>query len=260
MMLPFSCMKTTLPVVLVLLMFQLTPSAQLAFEVASVKENKTIAGGGTMSFMPDGGITAQHIPARSLISTAFRLQSFQLTGVPAWAANTYYDVIAKTAEPATREQSLDMLQALLVDRFKLTFRREAREVDGFALVQARNGVLGPQLRQSEVDCVKAFATVPRCRQGSVTHSPAGSSMKAVGAQMSRLLQLVIGQVGAPVSDETKLTGTFDFDIQWSNEVAPTNDLTTIYTALQEQLGLKLEKRRVSTEIFVVDRFERATPD
>ena len=63
-----------------------------------------------------------------------------------------------------------------------------------------------------------------------------------------------------MSDETTLTGPFDFDIQWSNDVAAANDLTTIYTALQEQLGLKLEKRRVSTEIFVVDRFERATPD
>ena len=253
-------MKTTLTVAVGLLLFQLTPSAQVAFEVASVKENKTIAGGGSMRMMPGGGITAQHISARSLIATAFRLQSFQLTGVPAWAAETYYDVNAKTAEPATREQSFDMLQALLVERFKLTFHRESREVDGFVLVQVRNGVLGPKLRQSAVDCAQSFATTPQCKQGSVTHSPAGSSMKAVGAQMSRLLQLVIGQVGAPVSDETKLTGTFDFDIQWSDEVAPANDLTSIYTALQEQLGLKLEKRRVSTEIFVVDRLERPTPD
>jgi uncharacterized protein (TIGR03435 family) len=253
-------MKTTLTVVVVMLLFQLAPSAQLAFEVASVKENKTIAGGGSMRLMPGGGITAQHIAARSLISIAFRLQSFQLTGTPAWAADTFYDVIAKTAEPATPEQSYEMLQALLVDRFKLAFHRETREVDGYVLVQARSGVLGPKLKQSAVDCAKAFATTARCRQGSITHSPAGSSMKAFGAEVSRLLQLVIGQVGAPVSDETKLTGPFDFDIQWSNDVAPANDLTSIYTALQEQLGLKLEKRRVSTEIFVVDRLERPTPD
>jgi uncharacterized protein (TIGR03435 family) len=244
----------------VLISVQLTLSAQLAFEVASVKENKTIAGGGTMRMMPGGGITAQHMPARSLITVAYQLQSFQLMGMPGWAAETYYDINAKTAEPATREQSLEMLQGLLVDRFKLTFHREPREVDGYVLVQARNGVLGPKLKQSAFDCATAFATTPQCKQGSVTHSSAGSSMKAVGAELSRLLQLVIGQVGAPVSDETKLTGTFDFDIQWSNEVAPTNDLTSIYTALQEQLGLKLEKRRVSTEVFVIDRLERPTPD
>jgi uncharacterized protein (TIGR03435 family) len=253
-------MKTTVSVMIAMLVFQLTPSAQMAFEVASVKENKTIAGGGSMRLMPGGGITAQHIPARSLISIAYRLQPFQLTGTPPWAADTYYDVIAKTAAPATPDQTFEMLQALLVDRFQLAFHRETRDVDGYALVQARPGALGPKLRRSAVDCEKAFATTPQCKQGSITHTPAGNSMKAFGAQISGLLQLVVGQVAAPVSDETQLTGTFDFEIEWSNDLAPANDLTTIYTALQEQLGLKLEKRRVSAEIFVVDRFERATPD
>ena len=85
-------------------------------------------------------------------------------------------------------------------------------------------------------------------------------MKAVGSPVWSLLQLVIGQVGAPVSDDTHLSGTFDFDIQWSNDMAPTNDLPSIYTALQDQLGLKLEKRRVPAEMFIVDRFEHPTPD
>jgi uncharacterized protein (TIGR03435 family) len=111
-----------------------------------------------------------------------------------------------------------------------------------------------------VDCEKAFATTPRCKEGGFNQSPAGSTIKAVGSPIWSLLQVVVGQVGAPVSDETQMSGTFDFDIQWSNDVAPTNDLPSIYTALQEQLGLKLEKRRVSAELFVVDRFERPTPD
>src|SRR5688572_24126361 len=111
-------MKITLAVMAMLTLFQPMLSAQIAFEVASVKENKTIAGGGSMRLMPGGGITTQHIPARSLITIAYQLQSFQLMGTPAWAAETYYDVIAKTSEPATREQSFQMLQALLVERFK----------------------------------------------------------------------------------------------------------------------------------------------
>ncbi|HTL02276.1 MAG TPA: TIGR03435 family protein [Vicinamibacterales bacterium] len=253
-------MKTTFRVAVVITLLQLTLAAQVAFEVASVKENKTVAGGGSMRLMPGGGITAEHMPARHLVTIAYHLQPFQLAGAPAWAADTYYDVIAKTAEAATRDQGFDMLQALLVDRFKLTFHRETREVDGFALVQVRTGVLGPRLRQSAVDCEKAFSTTPRCKEGNVTQSSAGSSMKAVGSQIWSLLQIVIGDVGAPVSDETKLTGPFDFDIQWSNEVAPANDLASIYTALQEQLGLKLEKRRVSTEMFIVDHFERPAAD
>ena len=78
-------MKTTVTTAVVALLFQLAPSAQIAFDVASVKENKTIAGGGSMRLMPDGGIRAQHIPARSLITIAYRLQPFQLSGAPAWA-------------------------------------------------------------------------------------------------------------------------------------------------------------------------------
>jgi uncharacterized protein (TIGR03435 family) len=171
-------------------------------------------------------------------------------------------VIAKTAEAATRDQGFDMLQALLVERFKLAFHRETREVDGFTLIQARPGMLGPHLRRSAVDCQKReiFEATPQCKEGRITQSPSGSSMKAVGSEMWGLLQLVIGEVGAPVSDDTTLTGTFDFDIQWSNDLTPANDLTSIYTALQEQLGLKLEKRRVPAELFIVDRFERPSPD
>ena len=246
----------------ILLMFQLAPSAQLAFDVASIKENKTIADGGSMRLMPGGGINAEHIPARGLMTIAYHLQPFQLTGAPDWAAETYYDVIAKPAGAATRDQGFEMLQALLVDRFRLTFHRETRDVDGFALVQARPGALGPNLRRSTVDCEnrEIFAATQRCKEGGINMSPAGTSMKAVGSQIWSLLQVVIGQVHAPVSDDTQLSGPFDFDIQWSNDVASTNELPSIHTALQEQLGLKLEKRRVPAEMFIVDRFERATPD
>jgi uncharacterized protein (TIGR03435 family) len=149
-----------------------------------------------------------------------------------------------------------MLQALLVERFKLALHRESRQVDGFALVRVRADRLGPDLRVSDVDCEKAFATTPKCRQGGIT----ADTMTAVGTPIWSLLQLVISKASAPVSDETGMTGTYDFQLQWSNDVAPADDRLSIYTALQEQLGLKLERRRVTTEVVVVDRLERATPD
>ena len=86
------------------------------------------------------------------------------------------------------------------------------------------------------------------------------SVNVAGVPIWSLLQIIIGQVGSPVSDDTELTGTFDIELRWSNEVAPSDDLRSIYTALQEQLGLKLERRRVSSEVFVVDRFEHPSPD
>ena len=240
----------------VLLAFQSLPSAQLEFDVASIKENKSLAAGGTMRLMPGGGITSQHLPARSFITIAYQLQPFQLIGAPDWTRETYYDITGKPAGSTTREQNFTMLQALLIDRFKLAFHRENRQLDGFALVRMRGDRLGPDLRPSTVDCEKAFATTPRCRGGGIT----SNTMKAVGVPIWSVLQLVISHVGAPVSDDTQLTGTFDVDLRWSNEVAPQDDLRSIFTALQEQLGLKLERRRVTAEVFVVDRIERPTPD
>ena len=101
-----------------------------------------------------------------------------------------------------------------------------------------------------------MATTPKCRQGGITVD----TLTVFGAPMWNLLQVVIAKVGAPVSDETGLTGTYDMQLRWSNEIAPGDDRPSIYTALQEQLGLRLERRRVTTEVLVVDRLERPTPD
>jgi uncharacterized protein (TIGR03435 family) len=85
-------------------------------------------------------------------------------------------------------------------------------------------------------------------------------MGGVGVPMWSLLQFVISMVNAPVSDETMLTGTYDLELRWSNEVAPSDDSASIFQALQDQLGLKLERRRVQTEVLVVDRIDRPGPD
>ena len=238
-----------------------TAPAPAEFDAASIKENKTLDAGGTFRLMPRGiGITAQHMPARNLITIAYELQPFQLIGAPDWARETAYDINAKTGHTAAREQLFVMLQALLTDRFKLAFHRETRQLDGFALVRLRANSLGPTLRPSSLDCATAFSTVPRCRQGGIKMSPTSGSVNVAGLPIWSLLQIIIGQVGAPVSDDTQLTGNFDIELRWSNEVAPSDDLRSIYTALQEQLGLKLERRRVSSEVFVVDRFEHPSPD
>lgn len=230
--------------------------AQVSFDVASIKESQSLDSGGSLRFLPDGGVQARNIAARVLITIAYRLQPYQLVNAPGWAGDTRYNVDAKPASAATREQIYGMLQALLVERFRFAFHRERRDVDGFALMRVRADRLGPDLRSSDVDCEKAFATTPRCHQGGITED----TMTANGAPIWSLLQLVISKAGAPVSDETGLTGTYDFQLRWSNEVAPSDDRLSIYTALQEQLGLKLERRRVTTEVLVVDRLERPTPD
>jgi len=233
----------------------LIAQATAAFEVASIKESPGMSSGGTMRLMPGGGITVQHLPARSLLTIAYQIQQFQLIGAPDWTRTTYYDVVAKPAVAVARDAIFPMMQALFAERFKLSVHREKRQVNGYALVRGR-GELGPGLKPSAVDCDRAFATTPRCRQGGIT----ASAMKGVGVPLWSVLQVVIAEVGAPVSDETGLSGTYDVDLSWSTDVAPSDDARSIFTALQEQLGLKLERRSVSTDVVVVEHIEHPTPD
>ena len=235
---------------------RLVLSAQAEFDVASIKENKTPGDGGSLRLMPSGGVQARHLRAWSLITVADQLQPYQLIGGPEWLRDTFYDIDANPAEKATRDQTFLMLQGLLVDRFKLTFHREMRQVDGYTLVRMRPDALGPSLRPSVLDCEKQMQTTPQCRTGGIT----ATSFKIIGARMWSLLQLVIGHANGPVDDQTGLTDTYDIQLTWSNDVAPTGDATTIFTALQEQLGLKLERRRVSADVFVVDHLEKPTAD
>lgn len=242
--------------VLILLLAHQAISGQVEFDVASIKESKTLASGGTMRLMPGGGILVEHLPARSLITIGYKLQPYQLIGAPDWTRNTYYDINAKPSAASSRAQTFEMIQALLVERFSFRGHREQRMLDGYALVPMKSGELGPALKVSSVDCEKEFATTPRCRQGGIT----ATTMKAAGTPMWSLLQFVISMVNAPVSDETMLTGTYDFELRWSNDVAPADDSPTIFLALQDQLGLKLERRRVQSEVLIVDRLEHPTPD
>jgi uncharacterized protein (TIGR03435 family) len=231
-------------------------SAQLQFEVASIRKSTSLGTGGSMRFLPDGGIRAQHVSAGALIRFAYELQPYQLVGAPDWTRDVFYDIEAKPGQAATREQTRSMVQALLVDRFKLAFHRERRELDGFALTRVRANELGPNLQRSGLDCVKEFAASPQCREGGIT----SDAMKMAGGPISTLVQLLVAHVGGPVGDETRLAGAYDVDLRWSDEVVPADDRQSIYTAIQEQLGLKLERRRVASDVLVVDRLEPASPN
>lgn len=233
------------------------PLAQVTFDVASIRENTRPDGVERLRRTPDGGVATEHVRARFLITVAYQLQPFQLIGVPGWANETFYDITAKPASGSatTRTDMNAMLQALLVDRFKLRSHRENRSMDGFALVQVKKGTLGPAIKVSDLDCEKTPALRP-CQ----TFGDAGSTFVISGAPISTLLQRLTAEVNAPVDDETGLMGTYDMNLRWSSELTANSDLPSLFTALQEQLGLRLERRRITAEVFVVDQFERPAPD
>src|SRR6266404_2519666 len=136
----------------------LAAQAAVAFDAASIKKSASLEAGGSMRSMPDGGIRTFNMPARNLITVAYQIQSYQLIGAPEWTRTTKYDIVARPADARTRDEIFLMMRTLLADRFRLSVHRENRQMDGYSLVRARGGALGPGMKPSAVDCEKAFAT------------------------------------------------------------------------------------------------------
>lgn len=226
------------------------------FDVASVKPNTTGAGGFGYPGLGPGRqrFTAANLPLTALILLAYDVTPGQISGVPGSLDATGWDIEAKCDHPMTKEQALRMLQALLADRFKLAFHRETREQPVYALVVAKGG---PKLRESSEE-----SPVPVMRK-----TPNGGFVYK-GAPISTLTLVLSQQGGRFVIDKTQLKGRYDFTLEYERErpVRPGADgtepvptpgrLPSVFNALQEQLGLKLESQKGPVEFLVVDHAEK----
>ncbi len=261
------------------------------FEVASVRPNELGAQSFVLGFR-NGRYTARYHTVKELIRQAYRLTESQVFGAPAWLDVDRFDVLATT--PGTPDSPrgiipppvLTMLRNLLADRFQLKARLETREYPLFALVLARSdGTLGPGLRRKSIPCVpravgaigELFGPLPAVRTqcgGRVDRGLLLSTGGTIGDLVWALsrTELVPG-VGRIVVDRTGLTGTFDIDLRWmpdrpftdtsqSAAAAPSvvNNEPPLFTAIQEQLGLKLERTKGPVEVLVIDSIERPTPN
>jgi uncharacterized protein (TIGR03435 family) len=185
----------------------------------------------------------------------------QIVGGDAWTGSERYDVSATMGSElaTTRIGELTQLQpqllrALLEDRFRLKAHRETRTLPRYALVLARkDGRLGPRLRRSSADCtVDLSACATTARQGR--YSSGGTPLSSLS---NYLASSVVQQV---VVDRTGLEGRFAIDLEWTPDQTPSSDQPSIFTALHEQLGLKLESERGPVDVVVIDSVERPTPD
>lgn len=248
-----------------------------AFEVASIKRNVSGSDNASMRALPGGRITVTNNSLFNLIRNAHRLQRFQMTGGPDWIDRDKWDIVAKAEGDPSPQQMLPMVETLLTDRFKLVAHREMRDAPIYALVPAKSdGRLGPQLKPSSTDC-QAWMAELRARGGAPP--PQGSpvrcgirfiSGKVIGNAMliADLARNLSGVAGRMVVDKTGLTGAYDFEMTFTPDPAPGDGPTpqslseggSLFTALQEQLGLKLEAQRGPIEFFVIDSAERPMED
>ena len=262
-----------------------------AFEVASVKRvvDVPVNFPGVM-LQPGGRVTSPGTSVRQLILVAYGLQDLQLSGGPAWIGAERYAIEARTGADATRASVRQMVKSLLADRFQLAAHVEQRELAAFTLVLAnRDGRLGPRLRRSGPTCAPVTPPEgvpipppppPGPNQGFtpvLPQDPIGPTcgfvnfpgwmsgrrltMAHIAAQLTQLTR-------RPVVDESRLTGEFDIDVtfmpdqpvQLNGGAAPPAlamaDRPSLMTALQEDLGLKLEPQRRQVDVLVIDRIER----
>ena len=231
-----------------------------SFDVASVKPNTSGTGSFSMG-TSHGRLTATNVPVRTLILKGFHAKEFQVTGGPGWLETERYDVVAKTENATISDNDLWLLlQPLLEDRFKLRFHRETKQLGVYSLTVAKGG---PKLKVHVGD--DEPGTSGRTGSGK-------ASFVVTKMSMAKLADMLGDHTDRIVVDNTGLKGFYDFKLDWAQEdshepasVSMLNSLQeglglagpSLFTAVQEQLGLKLEPAKGPVQIIVIDGAEKA---
>ena len=257
------------------------PQAQTqeGFEVASIRRNVSgnQQGGGLAAAQPGGRYIGVGVTLRRMVEDAYG--PGEVVGGPAWIDRDRFDVQARAAGDRTPAQIQLLLRSLLSERFKVVVHTETREVPVYALTVARSdGQLGRWLSESDPRCAEeARRYFPDAE--SATSVPCGDfrlrarSLTARAMTMSGLSARLSGRVDRPVLDRTGLVAAYDLELEWSSDVglrqAPPGsggadelrpDGVSLFTALQEQLGLRLDPTRGHVDVIVIDRAELPTPN
>jgi uncharacterized protein (TIGR03435 family) len=268
------------------------------FEVASIKPNHTGDGRVGIGMQPGGRFTATNVSVKMLITIAYGIRDHQVSGLPGWAESEHYDISAKPentdglgppadgkmpseSEMQTRQEKMRaMMQNLLEDRFGLKIHRETKELPVYALVVAKNG---PKLEEAKEgapdvvdfggrgrgpDDVKQVRRGPMIRMGHGQFAGQEMRMPMLVEQLSRI-------TGRNVIDKTGLTGKYDIRLNWTPDesqpafgggpdkgprpdAASPDSAPPLFTAIQEQLGLKLESQKGPVDVVVIDHIAKAS--
>lgn len=268
-------------------------SAPKSFEVASIKPSAEDGRRVMISVAPGGRYTARGVNIKFLIQQAYGIKDFQIVGAPAWLTSEHYDIVAKAETPDLNREKLEpLMQSLLAERMNLKFHRETRELPIYFLVVGKNG---HKLHKSEIqpdgppgnpqpnaEKPGDSPVLSRSASGGPGPRPSGrgasirisrGQMNAEMSSVSEIASFLAQQLGRPVQDKTGLEGKYDFKLEWTPDEtmrgmgAPgepgregsqpvDSSGPSIFAALQEQLGLKLESQKGPVEILVIDHIEK----
>jgi len=224
-----------------------------------------------------GVVDLQRYPLTLIIQSALHAKPFEITGLPSWVASARYDIHAKTAEPATALEMWPMLLPVLEERFKMQMHREEREKPVYELSVSKSGKL---LTVPDANCWDPRGPMPApvrvalgqrpflaCDSTLVQNTRPAAKLWGTKIRMPTLISALQDLLGRPVLDKTGFMGTFDLALTFARDdsvvsLPPSAEQTdpsgvpSIFTTLQEQLGLKLASAKDPVEVIVIDRIER----
>jgi uncharacterized protein (TIGR03435 family) len=252
-----------------------------AFEAASVKRTNPQAVGGGLRGGPGtddpGQISYSNLPLASILMTAYHVQFFQISG-PDWIKTERYDIAAKIPSGATQQQFDSMLQGLLAERLRIAVHHETRDFRAYELAAGKNG---PKLKESAANVSPDQALPPSLKQLSpetrsmvLSGMPIATSRGVLMVGRARpIAELVddLGMIlGSPVVNKSSLSGKYDYTLEFERPQGapssaggggdPADSFPSIFTAVQEQLGLKLEEKKLPFDVLVIDHVERTPTD
>ena len=252
--------------------------APMSFEVASIKASAPDTRGMFIQFQPGGGLRVTNLTVKQVLAYGYDVRDFQISGGPAWINSDRYDIQARPEHTATTaapddyrqmtdeqrktldQQMRERVRTLLADRFELAVHHDTKEAPVYVLMVAKGG---PKLKEN---------TEPRGGRQGMGMRP-GGQLTATAAPLPMLANLLSNLMGRPVLDKTGLTAKYDFELHWTPDSgkslvppgapaaaveaqAPDPNGPTIFTALQEQLGLRLESQKGPVDMIVIDRVEK----
>jgi len=221
------------------------PAARPQFDVVSLKpgDPNDPSSGGRSS---PGGLQMRNAQVATIIRSAYGLNEYQLEGGPKWINSERFTLEVKYAIGTPREKISLMMQSMLTDRFKLQVHWSKKTISQYTLIVAKGG---PKVQNTSPD---------EPNRGASSQGP--RLIKGQGLSMSRLADMLGGVVGVPVMDRTGLTGDYNFALDFAPQLDPKEGetLPSIFSALQERLGLKLESIKAPIDILVVDAIEKPT--
>jgi uncharacterized protein (TIGR03435 family) len=228
---------------LLLLFLSICAGAQ-SFDVASVRAHPPEDDRFGVKMPSAGQFYATGVTAKQLLMLGFDMQETQIAGGPEWLDSAKWDVEAKSESTQhSVEETRRMLQALLQERFALRSRRETQQRAGYVLSIAKGG-----------------AKFKAATEGSTSIRVAVNSIQLERGSIRQLTQALSAALERPVVDSTGLSGTYDLAVQWDDaprgQSVPGRDYGSIFTALQEQLGLRLDPQQIAVDVVVIERMDR----